>query len=102
MKSNEDGLILILETDVDSEKFVLVNIYTPNNIQAQQNFFLKLAEMLRSLANAMIIKIVIAKINHMMGTFDLVDVWRNLHPKDKQWTWSSPDTKITCWLHTTS
>ena len=52
---SEDGRILILETDVDSEKFVLVNIYTPNNIQAQQNFFLKLAEMLRSFANAMII-----------------------------------------------
>ena len=43
-------------------------------------------------------KNVIAKINHMMGTFDLVDVWRNLHPKDKQWTWSSPDMKITCRL----
>ena len=43
-------------------------------------------------------KTVIAKINHMMGTFDLVDVWRNLHPKDKQWTWSSPDMKITCRL----
>ena len=118
---SEDGRILILETDVDSEKFVLVNIYTPNNIQAQQNFFLKLAEMLRSFANAMIIiggdfncpltsidkrggqnlkskKNVIAKISHMMGTFDLVDVWRNLHPKDKQWTWSSPDMKITCRL----
>ena len=118
---SEDGRILILEIDVDSEKFVLVNIYTPNNIQAQQNVFLKLAEMLRSFVNAMIIiggdfncpltsidkiegqnlkskKNVIAKINHMMGTFDLVDVWRNLHPKDKQWTWSSPDMKITCRL----
>ena len=118
---SDDGRILILETDVDNERVVLVNIYTPNTIQAQQNFFIKLAEMLRSFSNSYIViggdfncplsnedkvggknlsskKNVIAKINHTMGTYDLVDVWRYLHPKNKQWTWSSSDKKIKCRL----
>ena len=84
-------------------------------------FFIKLAEMLRSFSNSYIViggdfncplsnedkvggknlsskKNVIAKINHTMSTYDLVDVWRYLHPKNKQWTWSSSDKKIKCRL----
>ena len=38
--------------DIDDEFSVLVNIYAPNNIYAQQMFFEKLSEMLRNYANA--------------------------------------------------
>ena len=43
---SDDGRIIILETNIDDEISVLVNIYAPNNIHAQQMFFKKLSEML--------------------------------------------------------
>ena len=36
---SDDGRIIILETNIDDEISMLVNIYAPNNIHAQQMFF---------------------------------------------------------------
>ena len=33
-----------------------------------------------------------------MSTLDLDDVWRTLHPEEKQFTWRSSDLKIKCRL----
>ena len=93
---------------------MLVNIYAPNNIHAQQMFFKKLSEMLRSYANSLSFiggdfncplenedkmggqdlsskKNVITEIKQLMGSFDLVDIWRYLNPRENQFTWSSSD-----------
>ena len=34
----------------------------------------------------------------MINTLDFVEVWRDFHPSDKQFTWSSADGKIKCRL----
>ena len=36
---SDNGRIMILETNIDDEISVLVNVYAPNNIHAQQIFF---------------------------------------------------------------
>ena len=33
-----------------------------------------------------------------MGSFDLVDIWRYLNPRENQFTWSSSDLKVKCRL----
>ena len=33
-----------------------------------------------------------------MSSLDLEDVWKKLHPNDKQFTWRTPDQKIKCRL----
>ena len=91
---SDDGRIIILETNIDDEICVLVNIYAPNNIHSQQMFFKKLSEMLRNYANSFIFiggdfncplsnqdkkggqdlsskKNVITRIKQLMGSFDL-------------------------------
>ena len=118
---SDDGRIIILETNIDDEISVLVNIYAPNNIHAQQMFFKKLSEMLRNYADSLIFiggdfncplsnedkkggqdlsskKNVITRIKQLMGSFDLVDIWRYLNPRENQFTWSSSDLKVKCRL----
>ena len=41
---SDDDRIIILETHIDDEIFVLVNIYAPSNIHVQQMFFKKLSK----------------------------------------------------------
>ena len=36
---SDDARIIILETNIEDEIYVLVNIYAPNNIHSQQMFF---------------------------------------------------------------
>ena len=43
-------------------------------------------------------KNVIAAINQMINNLDFVEVWRDFHPNNKQFTWSSADGKIKCRL----
>ena len=118
---SDDGRIIILETNIDDEISVLVNIYAPNNIHALQMFFKKLSEMLRNYADSLIFiggdfncplsnedkkggqdlsskKNVITRIKQLMGSFDLVDIWRYLNPRENQFTWSSSDLKVKCRL----
>ena len=92
------GRIIILETNINDEISVLVNIYAPNNIHAQQMLFKKLSGMLRNLtqipsflsAVTLIVlcqtnldkkcqdlsskKNVITRIKQLMGSFDLVNI----------------------------
>ena len=43
-------------------------------------------------------KNVISRIKKLMGSFDLVDIWRYLNPRENQFTWSSSDLKVKCRL----
>ena len=118
---SDDGRIIILQTNIDDEISVLINIHAPNNIHAQQIFFKKLSEMLRSYANFLIFiggdfncplanedkmggqdlsskKNVITEIKQLMGSFDLVNIWRYLNHRENQFTWSSSDLKVKCRL----
>ena len=43
-------------------------------------------------------KTVITRIKQLLGSFDLVDIWRYLNPIENQFTWSSSDLKVKCRL----
>ena len=43
-------------------------------------------------------KSVITRIKQLMVSFDLVDIWRYLYPRENQFTWSSSDLKVDYWL----
>ena len=43
-------------------------------------------------------KNVVAKVKLLLSSLDLEDIWRKLHPNDKQFTWRTRDQKIKCRL----
>ena len=111
---SDDGRIIILETNINDEISVVVNIYMPNSIHVQQMFFKKLSEMLQNCTYSLIFigsdfncplsnkdknggqdlssnKNVITRIKQLMGSFNLVDFWRYLNPRENQFTWSSSE-----------
>lgn len=118
---SEDGRILILQITVDDLRFVCANIYTPNDPSAQVKFFKQLKNLLQQFSGESIVvggdfncpfskddkeggrdfsskKNVVAEIESLMFSSDLEDVWRKLHPNEKQFTWRTPDQKIKCRL----
>ena len=117
----ENGRILILQFCIDDQKFVCANIYAPNNGNAQVIFFKQLKSLLQQFPSDSIIvggdfncplsktdkeggrdissrKNVASEIEQLMCILDLNDVWRTLHPGEKQFTWRTSDLKIKCRL----
>lgn len=113
----ENGRILILQFCIDDQKFVCANIYAPNNGNAQVIFFKQLRSLLQQFPSDSIIvggdfncplsktdkeggrdissrKNVASEIEQLMCILDLNDVWRTLHPGEKQFTWRTSDLKI--------
>ena len=114
---SEDGRILILQVQVDDLK----HIYTPNDTSSQITFFRHVQNLLQQFSGENIIlggdfncpfakddkeggrdlssrKNVVAEVKLLLSSLDLEDVWRKLHPNDKQFTWRTPDQKIKCRL----
>lgn len=117
----ENGRILILQFSIDDQKFICANIYAPNNDNAQIIFFKQLRSLLEQFPNDNIIvggdfncplsktdkeggrdvssrRNVASEIEQLMCILDLDDVWRTLHPEEKQFTWRTSDLKIKCRL----
>ena len=117
----EDGRILILQVEVDDLKLVCANIYTPNDTSSQITFIRHVQNLLQQFSGENIIigghfnfpfakddkeggrdlcskKNVEAEVKLLLSSLDLEDVWRKLHPNDKQFTWRTPDQKIKCRL----
>ena len=117
----ENGRILILQFSIDDQEFICANIYAPNNDNAQIIFFKQLRSLLEQFPSDNIIvggdfncplsktdkeggrdvssrRNVASEIEQLMCIFDLDDVWRTLHPEEKQYTWRTSDLKIKCRL----
>ena len=118
---SEDGRILILRVQVDDVKLVCANIYTPNDTSSQITFIRHVQNLLQQFSGENIIvggdfncpfarddkeggrdlsykKNVVAEIKLLLSSLNLEDVWRKLHPNDKQFTWRTPDQKMKCRL----
>ena len=118
---SEDGRILILRVVIEDLTFLCVNVYAPNDTQAQVKFFSELKEHLEQFQSENIImggdfncplsendkeggrdtsfkKNVIEEIKSLISLVNLEDVWRSLHPKEKEFTWRTQDLKIKCRL----
>ena len=119
---SKDGRILILKVVIEDLTFLCTNVYAPNDTQAQIKFFSKLKEHLERLhsENNIIMggdfncplsendkeggrdtsfkKNVIEEIKNLISLLNLEDVWRSLHPKEKEFTWRTRDLKIKCRL----
>ena len=117
----KNGRILILQFSIDDQEFICANIYAPDNDNAQIIFFKQLRSLLEQFPSDNIIvggdfncplsktdkeggrdvssrRNVASEIEQLMCIFDLDDVWRTLHPEEKQYTWRTSDLKIKCRL----
>ena len=116
--SDKQGRVIILKVSFDEKTIVLVNIYAPNDVVQQVNFFQKLNKQLEEFAQDTIIiggdfncaltskdksggnpvsikSPVIKEINTLCDLYNLDDLWRNLNPDKQSFTWR---TKIQCRL----
>ena len=114
---SEDGRILILRVQVYDLKLVCANIYTHNDTSSQIIFIRHVQNLLQRFSGENIIiggdfncpfakddkeggrdlsskKNVVAELKLLLSSLGLEDVWRKLHPNDKQFTWQMPDQKI--------
>ena len=103
--------VLILQISIDQAKYTCVNVYAPNDPTAQCNFYRNLRDTLHQFSSDGLIisgdfncplneqdeeggrKISsransTSLIKELMETFDLSDVWKELHPNEKQFTWA--------------
>ena len=113
--------MLILRVVIEDLTFLCVNVYAPNDTQAQVKFFSELKEHLERFQSENIImggdfncplsendkeggrdtsfkNNVIEEIKSLISLVNLEDVWRSLHPKEKEFTWRTQDLKIKCRL----
>ena len=111
---SEDGRILILRVQVDDLKLVCANIYTPNDTSSQIIFIRHVQNPLQQFSGENIIigsdfncpfakddkegtrdlsskKNIVAELKLLLSSLDSEDVWRKLHPNNKQFTRQTPD-----------
>ena len=119
--SDKQGRVIILKVSFDEKTIVLVNIYAPNDVVQQVNFFQKLNKQLEEFAQDTIIiggdfncaltskdksggnpvsikSAVIKEINTLCDSYNLDDLWRNLNPDKQSFTWRTKSFKIQCRL----
>ena len=120
--NDSNARYILSEVLLDYERFVFLNIYSPND-QAQQIQFLKnlSSSVLNSYANEKVVlvgdlscvmheidkrggrpiihkKSVIQEINTLLSSQDLVDTWSYKHPNMQGFSWKNPSMKIQCRL----
>ena len=101
---------IILETKLDNQHLVLVNIYAPNDTSQQIKFFQELNKTLTNYADDNLIiggdfncaltpkdrksvkqatnkHMVIKEIGNLCSHFDLTDIWHQLNPQTSSFTW---------------
>ena len=109
---DNEGRYITMEAEVQSSNFLFVNIYAPNKVQEQCQFFDKLNKTIEDLVVNDEHKIVIGgdfnvaldteldcsggnpskkdsikNIHNLCLDFDLVDIWRIRNPEIKRFTW---------------
>ena len=119
---DSNGRYILSETVLDGEKFVFLNIYSPNDQTQQVQFLKDLSNfVLNSYANEKVVlggdfncvmheidkrggrpiiqkKSVIQEMNTLIRSQDLVDAWSYKHPNMRGFTWNNPSMKIQCRL----
>ena len=116
---SQKGRLIILEAQIDNTTYVFVNLYAPNDLAQQVNFFNNITCKLSRYVNENIIvggdfncaltpcdksggcpigkkSSVIQAISNLCGTLDLKDVWRHMHPNEPLFTWQHKSLKIHC------
>ena len=120
--NDKNGRYILCEALLDSEKFVFLNIYSPNDQTQQVQFLRGLSNsLLNTYANEQVViggdfncaisekdkcggrsvvhkKGVIQEIKTLKSTQDLVDAWNHKHPNVQGFTWNNPSMKIQCRL----
>ena len=115
------GRTIILDTKVNGSHLILVNVYAPNDLSQQVQFFENVKNKLSKYADEPIIiggdfncaltasdkvggrpienkKCVIDKIANLSSLYSLQDVWREMNAGKKQFTWRDKAYKVQCRL----
>ena len=114
---DSNGRIIIVSIVLDKEKFVLANIYSPNDQNAQLSFYNNAFSLLQPYANESKIlsgdfnccmtskdkdggepvtvkQPVINQIENLAKSFNLVDTWRKKYPNRQEFTWQNTNLKV--------
>ena len=116
--SDENGRYILAEALVEGEKFVFLNIYSPNDQTQQVQFLRGLSNsVLNKYAGERIVvggdlncvmneidkrggrsfeqkKTVIQEMKTLMRTDNLIDTWSCKHPNKQAFTWNTVNTRI--------
>ena len=130
-REDEQGRFVILKSLTQSQPFVYVNIYAPNKVKDQCNFFEEIQKQLDELEleenceviiggdfNAILdadlvgtggkpqVKESCKQIDNLCSSFDLIDIWRIRNPDVKRFTWRQKNPivqrRLDFWLITSS
>ena len=120
-ETDQKGRLIILRAKIDEFRFIFINVYAPNDQKMQVEFFETLKLRLRKYADENIIiggdlnccltpedkqggrpteqkKQLIDSILNLCNSFNLVDLWRKLHPNESLFTWHQNASAIQCRL----
>ena len=121
LERDNHGRLIILGTKMNDTNLVLVNLYAPNDLSQQVQFFDRTTDKLSKYADENIIiggdfncslthldkvgekpvenkKCVIDKISNLINLYSMHDVWREKNPSEKQFTWRDKAFKVQCRL----
>ena len=116
------GRLVILDTKINGSNLILVNVYTPNEIAQQVQFFEKIKNKLSSYTDENILiggdfncplmafdkiggrpvenkKTVIDKISNLLSIYSLYDIWHEKNISKKEFTWRDKAYKVQCRLY---
>ena len=108
-EKDNHGRLIVLDTKMNGVNLVLMNLYAPNDISQQAQFFEKVMNKFSNYADENIIirgdlncpltkldkiggkpvenkKRLRDKISQLSDSYSLQDVWREMNPKEKQFT----------------
>ena len=120
-EKDNHGRLIVIDTKMNGANLVLMNLYPPNDISQQVQFFENVVNKLSNYADENIIiggdfncplteldkiggkpvenkKHDSDKISQLSHLYSLQDVWREMNPKKKQFTWRDKAYKVQCRL----
>lgn len=111
-EKDNHGRLIVLDTKMNGANLVLMNLYAPNDISQQVQFFQKLMNKLSNYSDESIIingdfNCSLAELDKIGGKpvenkkrvrYSLQDVWREMNPEKKQFAWRDKAYKVQCRL----
>ena len=119
IQRDQNGCVIILSIVLDGNKFVLANIYSPDDQNAQRSFYANVSSLLHPFANENIIlggdfnccmsaddksggnpftskQHIRNEIKNLTSSYNLVDAWRKQNTHKQEFTWRNTNLKISC------